>query len=214
MTHVFVWRASGWSGLQTVVTAPLNSIWECCICAAVPLKTVPPPPAAQAAAEAVWAVACAWLRVTLRKRRFGSNAPRALASPALSSISVWRAPLCPLSAWYGALFDACVLDVLCRYAGVMYEHGGGVARDQRRALHWYLCAAQNGLSHAQFLLSELYAHGSGQSDSCIARAFGLLTCDVVLRSALWMGWDGRCRQTVRVVWWTARAPCVGCGAQR
>jgi TPR repeat protein len=45
--------------------------------------------------------------------------------------------------------------------GVMYENGWGRARDREEAARWYLLAAQQDYTEAQFRLAGLYYSGKG-----------------------------------------------------
>lgn len=47
------------------------------------------------------------------------------------------------------------------YVGSMYERGEGVAKDEARAVRWYLKSAEQGNVDAQMNLAEMYSHGAG-----------------------------------------------------
>ena len=62
----------------------------------------------------------------------------------------------------------------CLYLGLKYEHGNGLALDNKKAVCYYLCAAQQHWPMAQFFLADFYAKGKGVDKS-------------VLKALAWLG---------------------------
>ena len=53
----------------------------------------------------------------------------------------------------------------CLYLGIKYEHGNGVGQDYKKAICYYLCAASQDWTMAQFFLADFYAQGKGVKKS-------------------------------------------------
>ena len=53
----------------------------------------------------------------------------------------------------------------CLYLGLKYEHGNGVVQNYKKAVCFYLCAAQQDWPMAQFFLADFYVKGKGVTKS-------------------------------------------------
>lgn len=65
------------------------------------------------------------------------------------------------------------------YLAIMYAEGDGVNVDKRKALYWYIKAAEQGYSEAQYNLGLIYLQGDGvKKDIAIAKKYFTQACSL------------------------------------